>query len=324
MESTGDDPLEMVFNALGELKPYFRSPSVQEIMINGPDDVFIEEGGKKRKIDVKLSEEDIYTAIAILAGRANKTVRPHSADCYLNERWPGARVCAVLPPISLQGPVMSIRKHSAVRYTLDELCASGSFNENVLRVLKQIVRTRKNILVVGGTSSGKTTFLKALIREIDPEERLVTIEDLPELDVDLPNKTAWETRESLGIGFRETIMLGLRFNPDRFILGEVRDGAALDLLNAANTGHDGCMATLHANSAYEGLIRFEDLVMQAGSRIPLLSIQRRIATTFHYVIFMGTMKGKRQLLELLKMEGFDAAEGYTTTEIYKEERNRYE
>jgi pilus assembly protein CpaF len=317
-----EQALEMVFNSLGDLRRHFDDPLVQEVMINGPDDVFVEKGGRMIKLDIKLSSLEITAAITVLANSAGKTVKANTENCILNERWSGVRVCATLPPVSLNGPTMAIRKHSSVKFTLDDMVTTGALDQATKDALRLIIINRKNILVVGGTSSGKTTFLKALIREIDPEDRVITIEDLPELDIEIPNRVAFETREDYNIRYTDLVKVGLRYNPTRFILGEVRDGAALDLLNAANTGHDGCIATLHANSSYEGLVRFEDLVMQAGSRIPLLSIQRRIATTFHYVVFMGKVGGKRKLMELLKLEGFDANEGqYHFTHIFREQRH---
>lgn len=321
-EQSGKEALEMVFNSLSGIRQYFENPNIQEIMINGPDDVWVEIDGAKQKLHIALPERDIISAIKILAGRAKKTVEEHTQSCILNERWPGARICAVLRPVALKGASMSIRKHSPVKYTLDEMRDKGVIDQNVNEVLKKIIRERKNILLVGGTSSGKTTFLKSLIREIDPNDRIITIEDLPELDIDSLNSVSWETQDELGISYTDLIKLGLRFAPDRFILGEIRDKAALDFLNAANTGHDGCLSTLHANSAFEGLSRFEDMVMQSGTSIPLTSIQRKMATTFHYVIFMGKVAGKRKLLELLKMEGFDSeSKQYMTTEIFKEKRS---
>lgn len=312
----------MVFNSLGELRKHFEDPAVQEVMINGPNDVFIEKAGSMIKLDIEISDQQITAAIIVLANSANKTVKAGTDKCILNERWPGVRVCAVLPPVSLHGPTMAIRKHSSVKFTLNDMVEHGILDQATKDALRLIILNRKNVLVVGGTSSGKTTFLKSLIREIDPADRIVTIEDLPELDIEIPNRVAFETREDYGIGYTELVKVGLRYNPARFILGEVRDGAALDLLNAANTGHDGCLATLHANSSLEGLTRFEDLVMQAGSRIPLLSIQRRISTTFHYVIFMAKIRGQRKLLELLKLESFDANEGqYIFTHIFKENKD---
>jgi len=323
-EAEGNDALKMVFNALEGLKEYFDDPSVQEIMINGPDDAFIERNGEYIKLDIELSTEQINSAIVVLGNRAGISMAPHTKDCILNARWPGVRVAATMEPISLYGPTMCIRKHSNIKLTLDEMCDQGVMNKHVLEILKTIIAAKKNILIVGGTSSGKTTFLKAMIRQISHKDRVITIEDVPELDIEIPNRVAWKMDKELDVFFSDLLMLGLRYSPERFILGEVRDGAALILLNAANTGHDGSMATLHANSSYEGLTRFEDCVMEAGSRIPLLNIQRRISTTFHYVIFMGVMNGKRKLLELLKLEDFDMVNGqYETTEIFKEKRNDY-
>ena len=314
-----NEALEMVFHSLGSVKEHFDDPTVQEVMINGEDDVYVEKGGVTTKIDAKITEKQIEAAITVLASRAGKNIRSNTKDCILNERWVGVRVCAVLPPVSLRGPVMSIRKHSSITFTLDDYVKNNVINESVGITLRQIVKDKKNILVVGGTSSGKTTFLKALILEIDRRDRVITIEDLPELDVQIPNRVQFETREQFGITYTELVKTSLRMAPNRIILGEVRDGAALDLLNAANTGHDGCLATLHANSSFEGLTRFEDLIMQAGTSIPLISIQQRISTTFHYVIFMAKRNGQRRLIELLKMDGFDRENGqYLVTHIHKE------
>jgi pilus assembly protein CpaF len=301
--------LEMVFNSLGSLKSHFEDPAVQEVMINGHDDVFVERAGVIERVDVRLSEQQVMAAITVLASRANKELRAGTKDSILNERWEGVRVCAVVPPVSLHGPVMAIRKHSSITFTLDDYVSNGVMEIRTKEKLQQIIKSKKNVLIVGGTSSGKTTFLKALMLEIDPADRILTIEDLPELSIQSPNRVQLETREASGITYTELVKTALRMRPDRIILGEVRDGAALDLLNAANTGHDGCLATLHANSSLEGLSRFEDLIMQAGGRIPLASIQQRISTTFHNVIFMARRNGKRRLIELLEMTGFDRTNG---------------
>lgn len=297
----------MVFNSLGVLKNHFADPMVQEVMINGPDAIFIERAGQMGKLDVKLTEQQIMSAITVLASRAGKQMRAGTKDCVLNERWVGARICAVIPPVALDGPSMSIRKHSSVKLTLQDYVERGVMDEATREVLIDLVRARKNVIVAGGTGSGKTTFIKALIEEIDDGDRILSIEDLPELDIKKPNRIQLEAREDMDLGFSEMVKTALRLRPDRIILGEVRGASALDLLNAANTGHEGCLSTLHANSSFEALSRFEDMVMGSKTSIPLESIQQRIATTFHNIIFMARIRGQRRLVEILQLDGFDLA-----------------
>jgi pilus assembly protein CpaF len=309
--------LEMVFNSLGVLRELFEDPAVQEIMINGPDKVFVERAGQMEQLDI--TESQIRSAITVLAARAGKELRPDTKDCILNERWVGVRVCAVMPPVALDGPVMSIRKHSSVKLTLADYVERDVFSEDVRSALGAIVKQRKNVLIAGGTGSGKTTFLKALIDEIDPEDRIISIEDLPELDIRRPNTIALETREAVGIDFAVLVQTALRLRPDRIIMGEVRGSAAIDLLNAANTGHEGCLSTLHANSSFEALSRFEDMIQMSGTSIPLTSIQQRIASTFEYVVFMARRSGKRRLVEIMRLQGFDPLQQkYKFDYIYQE------
>lgn len=304
MES--NDPLNLVFHSLGVLKQHFDDAAVQEVMINGPDQVFIERHGRMQKIDVALSADQIISAIVVLATREGKGMTA-SDDQILDVRWPGARICAVVPPISLNGPTMSIRKHSRSTIRLEDYIKNDAMPAEALSTLQDLVKRRESILVVGGTSSGKTTLMKALLLAIDDEDRVVTIEDMPELDLarHKPNVVSFETRKDANIGYTRLVATALRYAPTRIILGEVRDGAAMDLLSAANTGHEGCMATIHANSSFEGLTRFEYLVMQSGTRIPLSSIQQSIATSFKHVVFMAKVGGKRRLIEILRINGYD-------------------
>jgi pilus assembly protein CpaF len=317
-----DDGLRLAFNSLAPLREHFADPEVQEVMINGANNVFIERAGAMYKLDVDLSEDQILSAATLLASRAGKELKPDSADCVLNERWPGVRVCCVLPPVSLIGPVMSIRKHSSIKLTLDNYLAKGVITEEVKDILVKIVKSRQNVLIVGGTGTGKTTFFKALIDVIDDGDRIMTIEDLPELDVQKPNVIAMETRDAVGIDYTFLVQTALRMRPDRILLGEVRGKAALDLLNAANTGHEGCISTFHANSSFDALARFEDMVMQSGTSIPLINIQQRIAQTFKYVVFMVRHNFQRHVEEVLHLHEFDLkTQFYKFDVIYRRNAN---
>lgn len=304
-----------LMHSLGPIRHLMDDPSVQEIMINKADDVWVERAGQKTKTDIKISDINISAAITVLGRLNRKDVTAGTPDGIVDAKLPGLRIAACLPPVSMFGPSMCIRKHSDKIITLDEYVAAGSLTDDWAENIRTMVRTHRNLLVVGGTSSGKTTFVNALINEIDPSERVFTIEDTPELKVKVPNWTAFEANNQAGVTARLLLKLALRYAPSRILVGEVRGGEAYDLLDAANTGHDGCIATLHANSAFDALSRMETLVLQGGVDWPHHAICAQISRTFHNVIFMAKRGGKRELCQVLAMRGFDRATGQYETEM---------
>lgn len=301
-------------NALQPVAYLMDDNTVQEIEINGQDDVWVEQDGCQSKADIKITDTQIRTAIQVLARLGNKDAKAGTKDGIIDARMDGFRVAAALPPTSVRGASICIRKHNPVLLRLDHYVENETFDAQWAEFFRRIISQHKNILIVGSTSSGKTTFANALIAEIDPAERVLTIEDTPELKVYVPNWVSLESNEQANITTRDLVRLALRYRPDRIIVGEVRGGEAYDLLDAANTGHDGVISTIHANSSFDALSRFETLVLRGGTNWPHDAICAQIARTFDYVIFMARRQGKRKLCEILELTDYD-----TDTKKYRYE-----
>jgi len=299
--------LAALMQSLGPVKTLLEDPLVQEVEINGPDDVWFERSGIQQRSQVKITKAQIETAITVLARLDHKDAKAGTKDGIIDARMDGFRVAAALAPTSVRGPSMCIRKHNPLRLTLEDYAAAGAFSAEWAEKLKEMVRAKKNILVVGGTSSGKTTFTNALIVGRVPSDERVRhqSEDTPELKVTTPNWVSLESNAQKGITTKDLVRLALRYRPDRIIVGEVRGGEAYDLLDAANTGHDGVIATLHANSSFDALSRFETLILQGGVQWPHRAICSQIARTFDYVLFMARRRGVRRLEEVLALNGYD-------------------
>lgn len=298
--------LEALKNSLGPVWDLLEQDGVQELMINKPDVVYIERHGRMELVDITISKIEIESVIHLLGRLNNKNATPNSPDAIINARLSGYRFAAALGPISVNGPSISIRKHSPVVKTLEDYVQEGGLSDENRRILRKMIRGHKNILVVGGTSSGKTTFMNAMVAEIDQAERIMTIEDTQELKVLAPNWVPMEANEQCGIKIRDLIKLALRYRPDRILVGEIRGGEAFDLMQAANTGHDGVIATLHASSAQGGLSRLENLVMTCEDVAwPLAAIKQSIAETFHFIIFLARRNGSRGVEQILRMDGYD-------------------
>ncbi|WP_341744807.1 CpaF family protein [Azonexus hydrophilus] len=318
-QQTRDNALNMLMNALRPVRHLMDDGQVQEIMVNGPDDVWVEIARKGiSKTEIQFSSLEIRSVIQLLASLENKQARERGKDSIIDARMDGYRFAAVMKPTSMKGPSLSIRKHNPVHLSLDDYVNDGAVPPDMAEVLREIIEARKNIIVAGGTSSGKTTFVNSLIGQIDAGDRIVTIEDTQELKVLVPNWISLIANEQEGVTTRDLVRLSLRLRPDRIIVGEVRGGEAFDLLDAANTGHDGCLATMHASSAIGALSRFESLVLRAGINWPHEAIKAQIAETFDYVVFMARMKGGRKLSQILSLKGFDfSTKQYITHEIYR-------
>lgn len=310
---------KMLWHSLCPVASLMEDPMVQEVMINGPNDVWVERAGEGiTQTDIAISEIEIRGAIVVLASLESKEAKDKGIESIIDSRLDGFRFAAAMRPTSMRGPSISIRKHNPVHLSLEDYVANGAMPENMASALSQMVKGRKNMLIAGGTSSGKTTFANALIGEVDPKDRVLTIEDTQELKVKVPNWVPLISNEQEGVTTRHLVRLSLRFRPDRIIVGEVRGGEAFDLLDAANTGHDGCLATLHANNCAGALSRFESLVLRSGINWPHEAIKAQIAETFDYVVFMARMSSGRKLAEILKVNGFDFdTKRYLTEEIYR-------
>lgn len=309
----------MLRNSLSAISGLMDDDRVQEIMINGPNNVWVERAGDGIiKTDVAISEIDIIGAITLLASLEHKEAKTRGADSIIDSRLDGFRFAAAMKPTAMTGPSISIRKHSPVHLSLSDYVAKGAIPQDMADLISKIVKDHRNIIVAGGTSSGKTTLVNALIGEIDPVDRVLTIEDTQELKVLVPNWVPLISNEQEGVTTRHLVRLALRFRPDRIIVGEVRGPEAFDLLDAANTGHDGCLATLHANNSIGALSRFESLVLRSGINWPHEAIKAQIADTFDYVIFMARLQSGRQLAEIVKIDGFNPeTKQYITTDIYR-------
>lgn len=259
--ATKEHAIAMLADILRPVAPWLTSPNVQEIMINGPDDVWVEERGASRRLDVTLSHISIASAIDVLARIAGKTADKDGSNAIIDARLEGLRFAAALETVSSKGPSICIRRHSPVLLSMEDYVSMGALDPRRCALILEAVERRKNILVSGSTSSGKTTALNAMIVLIPPDERVVSIEDTRELQVKAPNWVAFEANEQAGIAIRHLVRLALRYRPDRIIVGEVRGAEAFDLMQAMNTGHDGGLATIHANSARDALARLEGLVL---------------------------------------------------------------
>lgn len=309
--------MDGVFNSmrgLDVLQPLVDDPSVTEIMINGPDDVFIEQDGKLFKKNVSFgSTEKLENVIQNIVAKVNRTVNESTpiVDARLQD---GSRVNVVLPPIALNGPTVTIRKFPENPMTVQQLIAYKSITPEVAEFLERCVKAKYNIFISGGTGSGKTTFLNAMSNFIPHDERVITIEDSAELQIrGVDNLVRLETRnanmEGKGeITIRDLIKSSLRMRPERIVVGEVRGAEALDMLQAMNTGHDGSLSTGHANSTKDMLSRLETMVL-TGAQIPLEAIRQQIASAVDIIIQLSRLRDKsRRTMEITEVLGFENGE----------------
>jgi pilus assembly protein CpaF len=296
---------------LGPIEELLADDTVADIMVNRPDQIYIERGGKLEVSAVRFRDEEhvlqIAQRICNRMGRRIDQTTPLT-DARLED---GSRVNIIIPPLSLRGTTISIRKFSAKPFTLDMMRQFGSCSQNMAEVLKIAGASRLNIVVSGGTGSGKTTLLNALSKLIDPGERIITIEDAAELQLQQPHVVSLETRakniEGDGaIGMRELMINALRMRPDRIIMGEVRGGEAFDMLQAMNTGHDGSMCTLHANSPREAITRLENMVTMSGVNFPPRTIRQQIVEAIDLVVQVKRMRdGKRRITSITEVVGME-------------------
>lgn len=299
-----------IFNSLRRLdilQPLIEDKSITEIMINGPEDIFIEKNGRTYRIDSCFeSRQKLEDVIQSIVARVNRVVNEASpiVDARLGD---GSRVNAVLPPVALNGPILTIRKFPDKPITVEDLIKWGSITEDVAQLLERMVRAKYNIFVCGGTGSGKTTFLNALSNFIPKDERIITIEDSAELQISgVENIVRLETRnantEGKGqIAIRDLIRTSLRMRPERIIVGEVRGAEALDMLQAMNTGHDGSLSTGHANSTEDMLSRLETMVLGAAP-LPLDAIRQQITSAIDIMIHLARLRDKsRRTVEITEV-----------------------
>lgn len=305
------DELISEIMGLGPIEPFLQDPSVNEVMVNGPDSIYIERGGHLIKTETRFRNAEhlmhIIDRIVSAVGRRVDESSP-MVDARLLD---GSRVNVIIPPLSLIGPCLTIRKFSRDVLTVDKMIEFGSFDERMAQFLEACVRGRLNVVVSGGTGSGKTTLLNVLSSYVPESERIVTLEDSAELQLHQDNLVTLETRpaniEGEGeINMRDLVRNALRMRPDRIIVGEVRTGEALDMLQAMNTGHDGSMTTAHANSARDLLSRLETMVLMSGMELPLRAIRSQIASAVDIVVQIARMRdGSRKIINISEITGME-------------------
>jgi pilus assembly protein CpaF len=309
----------------GPLEPLLRDDTITEIMVNGPKKVYIERNGKIERTNVVFEDDEhlmriIERIVAPLGRRVDESMP------YVDARLPdGSRVNIVIPPISLIGPVVTIRKFYRTPLTVEDLIRLGSATPEVMEFLKACVQAKINIVVSGGTGSGKTTLLNILSGFIPEGERIITIENAAELQLRQEHVVTLETRppniEGKGeITMRDLVINALRMRPDRIIVGECRGGEAFDMLQAMNTGHEGSMTTIHANSPRDALARLENMVLMAGTDLPHRAIREQIAMAIDLIVQTARMRdGSRRIVSVTEVQGLEG-EVITTTELFKFEQ----
>lgn len=297
---------------LGVLGQIITDSDITEVMINGYQDIFIEKNGQLRKLENHFeSRQELETIITKFVSQAGRVVNESEpiVDTHLSD---GSRVNVVMPPVALNGPIVTIRRFPKEAMTVRKLIEYGSITPEVAEFLALLVRARYNIFVSGGTGSGKTTFLNALSNFIPGDERIITIEDSAELQIkNITNLVRLETRNagpdgSGAISIKDLIKSALRMRPDRIVVGEVRGAEALDMLQAMNTGHDGSLSTGHANSTYDMLSRLETMVLQGAAGLPLEAIRQQIGSAVDIVIHLSRLRDKsRRTMEIVEILGYD-------------------
>lgn len=295
----------------GPINPLVQDPSISEIMVNGPYRIYVEREGRIELTKTKFRDDDhvmhIIDKIISPLGR-----RIDESSPMVDARLPdGSRVNSIIPPLALNGPVLTIRKFSREPFTVEDLIHFGTMTSEMARLIKVCVQARLNILVSGGTGSGKTTTLNVLSSFIPSDERIITIEDAAELQLRQEHVVSLETRppniEGKGaIVIRDLVRNSLRMRPDRIVVGEVRSGETLDMLQAMNTGHDGSMTTLHANSPRDVLSRLETMVLMAGVDLPVRAIREQISSALDLIVHQSRMKdGTRKITHLTEVQGME-------------------
>jgi pilus assembly protein CpaF len=309
---------------LGPIEPLFRDPTISDILVNSHRDIFIERKGKLSRVAAQFRNDGhLMAVIDRIVSRIGRRVDESSP--MVDARLPdGSRVNAIIPPLALDGPVLSIRRFGA-DLTVEQLIANGALTMEMLQLLAGCVKARLNVLISGGTGSGKTTLLNALSSFIPADERVVTIEDAAELRLQQEHVVRLETRppNSEGRGevlARDLVKNALRMRPDRIIVGEVRGGEALDMLQAMNTGHEGSLTTVHANSPRDAIARLETMILMAGTNLPNRAMREQITSALDVIIQPQRLSdGTRRIVSITEVTGMEG-EVVTTQEVYRFKR----
>jgi pilus assembly protein CpaF len=292
----------------GPIEPFLRDPDLTEVMVNGPNSIYIERGGRLQKVEGRFSDEaHLRRTIDKIVSRIGRRVDESSP--MVDARLPdGSRVNAVVPPLAVDGSLLTIRKFSADPYTSADLVAFGTYSQRTAEFLSACVKGRLNIIVSGSTGSGKTTTLNVLSSFIPTDERIVTIEDAAELQLHQDHVLRLESRpaniEGKGaVEIRDLVKNSLRMRPDRIVVGEVRDSSALDMLQAMNTGHDGSLCTVHSNGPRDTLSRIETMVLMAGMDLPIRAIREQVASAVDLIVHQSRLKdGSRRITHVTEVE----------------------
>jgi len=300
---------ETILPFLRPIEHLILDDSISEVMVNGADRVFIEKGGYLQPVaGVSLGEKALLVAVKNIARRLGGDIS--ESQPILDSRLPdGSRVAVVIPPCSLNGVTLTIRKFNTRHFEMADLIAAGTLDQHLANRMEDYVLSRKNILISGGTSCGKSSLLNILARFIPEDERILLIEDTAEIQLRHANLVRFEARQPQngisGVAIRDLLKAALRHRPDRLILGEIRGGEAFDLLQLLNTGHAGTLSTIHANSAKQGLARFTSCVLQSGVEIPFRSVKSNIADSLHVVIQLERRPGRRYISEVMEIKSYD-------------------
>jgi pilus assembly protein CpaF len=301
---------EVILPFLRPIAHLIQDPDVTEIMVNASRRIFIEREGLLEEVEgVRLDERHLKIAVRNMARALGDDVSEENP--ILDSRLPdGSRVAAIVPPCSVGGITLTIRKFHTRFFTPDELVQIGTMTPEVLANVRDAIQRNENILISGGTSTGKTTLLNALSAYLPATDRVVLIEDTAELQIERPNLVRFEARREQpglpAVTIRDLLRATLRHRPDRIIVGEVRGGEAFDLLQALNTGHAGTLSTIHANSAEQALARFSSCVVQSGVELPYQAVRYQIADAIDLVLHLGRAQGARVVRELIRIHRYDA------------------
>jgi pilus assembly protein CpaF len=317
---------EVILPFLKPIEHLILDDSISEVMVNGTERIFVEKSGFLEQVQgVLLSERSLLVAVKNIARRLGDDIS--ESKPILDSRLPdGSRVAAVIPPCSLNGITLTIRKFNSRHFEIEDLIRVGTLDRQLANRLEDYVLRKKSLLICGGTGSGKSTLAAALARFIPEDERIVLIEDTAELHLLQTNLVRFEARrEQTGVpsvSIRELLKASLRHRPDRIILGEVRSGEAFDLLQLLNTGHAGTLSTIHANSAKQGLARFTSCVLQSGVELPYSAIKTNVADSIEVLVHVERRPGKRFISEVLELHGYNPdADHFDFTPVYvKEDR----
>lgn len=305
----------------GPLEAFLQDPTITEIMVNGAAKIFVEQRGILKKTSARFAKpEELLTLMMAMARAVGKELSAQNP--FVDGRLPdGSRINCVMGPVAVDGPALTIRKFSPEALTHEQLVKGGAFDERMAYFLSCCVAARINVLVAGGTGSGKTTLLNVLSSFIPPHERIVTIEDSAELKVRMENLVRLEARPATptdaGVSIRQLVINALRMRPDRILVGECRGSEAFDMLTAMNTGHEGSMTTIHANSARDALRRLETMILMAGVEMPLKVIRQNISGALHLIVFTSrSSDGPRRVTEIIEVGGMES-EVILTQDIFR-------